>query len=373
MHNQYIAGIDSSPDGKSPYDSFLQRPHGYDMICIFDESGLVEHVAGTGWLSAGLLADEVLAMPIGEIFYFDTVFLQHKSVQPFKLESQRQTEDGTLFLEHVILPVIHNGTFYCMTKNITEEKKVLRQLKEKVAQLSTRVTQLEARDTNKNKILSVLSHDLRNPISAISTLATMIESGDIETDLKQSVHEMKDKLSVANDFISGMLEWASKSFSGIVSSPVDFDFSILSDKCIYQLKHQAEQKNIIITNNITVPFMITGYADQLNITLRNLLQNAIKFTSPGGAITIDGRNEEQQTIITVADTGIGMEEEQLSRIFSKPLTTAGTDGEKGFGMGLIMCKEYIENNGGTLQINSREGEGTTVTISLLRTFFTHNS
>ncbi len=346
--------------------SSIQVMHGYDLICMFNQSGNILYAYGGGWHTIGVSIRSLMLMNISEIFSFETNDFDPMQERPFRIESLKMIDGRQHFFEHIIMPSVANGEYYCMSKNITKDKLIVAELKDKVEALTERISQLEARDLNKNKILSVLAHDLRNPITSISSLAELIESGDIESDLKQSIHEMRDKLSAASDIISGMLEWASRSFTKPSTEPARVDLADVSARCIAALEYIARDKSITINNNITTPLTAIADTDQASIVLRNIVQNAIKFTPAGGTITIDGQALNRSVILTVADTGIGMTKKQMEDVFTNPVTSQGTNGEKGFGMGLIMCKEYIESNNGALFIDSEPGQGTTITITLAR-------
>lgn len=351
------------PEGSVPS---VQLMHGYDFICMFNQSGDILYAHGSGWNNIGVSINNLMLMNISEIFSFETGNFAAMQEKPFRIESAKRIDGKELFFEHIIMPSVANGEYYCMSKNITKEKQIVSELKEKVSALTERINQLEARDQNKNKILSVLSHDLRNPITSISTLAGMIESGDIESDLKHSIHEMRDKLSAASDIISGMLEWASRSFTKPASEPGVADLADVSARCLAGLEYMAREKKVTISNKITAPLTAVADTDQVSIVLRNIIQNAIKFTPEGGSVTVAGQSLNRSVILTVTDTGVGMTKKQMDEVFTNPVTSQGTNGEKGFGMGLIMCKEYIESNSGALFIESEPEKGTIVTITLPR-------
>lgn len=344
----------------------VQLMHGYDLICMFNQSGDILYASGSGWSNIGMSANNLMLKNVSEIFSLETRDFGPMQEKPFRVESTKRVDSKELFFEHIIMPSVANGEYYCMSKNITKEKVIISELKEKVSALTERINQLEARDQNKNKILSVLTHDLRNPITSIATLAEMIERGDIESDLKHSIHEMRDKLSAASDIISGMLEWASRSFTKPSAAPATVDLADVSARCIAALEYTAKDKSITISNNIPAPLTAIADTDQVSIVLRNIILNAIKFTPEGGSVTVAGQLLNRSVILTVTDTGVGMTKKQMEEVFTNPVTSQGTNGEKGFGMGLIMCKEYIESNNGALFIESEPGNGTIITITLPR-------
>lgn len=142
------------------------------------------------------------------------------------------------------------------------------------------------------------------------------------------------------------------------------------------LDEQAESKSIVINN--TICDSIAGYADKMTVTtvLRNLLSNALKFTHPEGEITIEASVVDQDSVkVRVSDNGVGISEERLSHLFDpeRQNTTRGTGNEPGTGLGLALCKEFVEKNGGELTLQSRLGQGTTFWFTLPRNGSTASS
>jgi signal transduction histidine kinase len=132
------------------------------------------------------------------------------------------------------------------------------------------------------------------------------------------------------------------------------------------MKTQAATKKIQLQNNIHENITIFADYDSLATVIRNLVSNAIKFTSINGFLTLNASEQDNMISITISDTGVGINPDDLDKIFNieENFTTKGTEQEGGTGLGLIICKEFIEKNGGTIGIESIPGEGTTITISL---------
>lgn len=132
------------------------------------------------------------------------------------------------------------------------------------------------------------------------------------------------------------------------------------------LKQVAVSKDIALSYEPTSDLLAMADSRMIDTVVRNLISNAIKFTNPGGAVSITCQSEKDQLILKIADTGIGMSNERLNKIFHFNETSpkAGTKGEKGTGLGLYICKEFIEGNQGTIKISSQENVGTEVTITI---------
>jgi signal transduction histidine kinase len=132
------------------------------------------------------------------------------------------------------------------------------------------------------------------------------------------------------------------------------------------LKHAADQKNISLTTRLNGDIELTADENMIRSTIRNLISNAIKFTPQNGRVGITAEKTGSQVIFSVSDNGIGMSEAILSGLFSIETATSvpGTDKEKGTGLGLILCKEFVEKHGGTIRAESKPGEGSTFTFSI---------
>jgi len=187
---------------------------------------------------------------------------------------------------------------------------------------------------------------------------------DIERiDMISQVHTTSNQLYI---LVENLLNWAKLQNSTIQHYPVEFKLKevILEKSELYQ--YIAEVKGITITHEI--PDEITAYADihLMETILRNLISNAIKFTTAGGSILVIARQMNSTIEISVTDTGTGMTSEQIDTLFSLETTQPkfGTSGEKGSGLGLVLCKEFVEKNGGKINVESQPGKGSTFRFTI---------
>lgn len=340
----------------------------YDLVCVFDHNGQITHARGEGWHILGLRAEDLILMNAFEVFALEERHFTVATDIPFRLTSYRMLLDAEIHFEHTIMPSSGNKEFYCLTRDVTQERNRRNELKEKITTQGRTISTLTERDTNKSKILSVLAHDLRNPIASMYSLAQLIEGGDIDSNIKDAVKMMRNQFISANELIANMLEWAFRSFNNNADPfKTAIDLFTITEKCIISLKHLADLKSIRIINNISDDLFARADADHISIVIRNVLQNAIKFTSTNGSINIKGEKESEKCIVYIADNGVGMTTEQVESLNKGiSLSSYGTAGEKGFGMGLLLCKEYLDLNNGKLHIDSKEHKGTTIKITLPR-------
>jgi signal transduction histidine kinase len=244
------------------------------------------------------------------------------------------------------------------------------------AQLLTAHTELKGKNgqlaklnASKDKFFSIISHDLRSPLNVVLGYSETLEhelkdtpNDRIPTYL-QGLREAAEKLYT---LLENLLTWSRIQRGDMIYSPNPWNLNDIATENIELLYLQAEQKQISFRNSIESDIMI--YADfyMVNAILRNLLTNALKFTNPGGQIEISARRNDSSVEIAVSDTGVGIKEEDLPKLFRIDIryTHAGTAGEEGTGLGLSLCKELVEKNKGTIRAESEFGKGTTFYFTL---------
>jgi signal transduction histidine kinase len=166
--------------------------------------------------------------------------------------------------------------------------------------------------------------------------------------------------------LENLLEWSRSQTGNIDFTPDVFDLSGMLEENRLLLSTQANAKKISLQNVGTSALVVSAHKQSINTVIRNLISNAIKFTPEGGRITTRVVPAEHEVIVAIEDTGVGMEKtviEKLFRIDTK-LTTKGTADEKGTGLGLILCKDFVEKNSGKIWVESEPGKGTTFSFSL---------
>jgi len=159
--------------------------------------------------------------------------------------------------------------------------------------------------------------------------------------------------------LENLLEWSLSQTGHIDFKPERFDFALVLNENLALLKEQAQQKNITIINENEAALPVNAHYHSINTIVRNLMSNAIKFTPEGGKITLQTRPLGNELQVSVIDTGLGISSDALQKIFKIDTkhSTPGTANEKGTGLGLILCKDFAEKNGGTIGVESTEGAG----------------
>lgn len=232
--------------------------------------------------------------------------------------------------------------------------------------LFTSNAELERLNSIKDKLFSVLSHDLRSPISSLKSLLNLFNNAFLTPkECTEILGKLNHQLEVSENVLESLLQWAKAE----LNEKTDNEKIILADvvnSVASQLRSLMEEKSIIFCNRVNFQLIALADKAQVEIILRNLIANAVKFTPPGGTINIQGRAGENSILIAVEDNGMGMREEEVENLFKpgKHFSTSGTNHEKGTGLGLIITKEMVAKNGGNIWVNSSKHKGTVFTFSL---------
>ncbi|MBI5220026.1 MAG: response regulator [Bacteroidia bacterium] len=256
-----------------------------------------------------------------------------------------------------------------LSNEVTQRKIAEQTIKEQNNELLKTKQYLYELNACKDKFFSIIAHDLKNPfagiLSSCDLLLRRLSTYDTEK-IKNKIQMIGSSAKQGCELLGNLLEWSRSQTGNIQFSPKEVNLNQIAETSIRMVKQQANDKNIKIHNHLQDDLLIKADENLLNTVFRNLLTNAIKFTPESGEVTINSMQTENFYEISVADTGIGMPaeiQEQLFRIDSK-ITSRGTSGEPGTGLGLILCKEFIEMHGGRILAVSEEGKGSEFVFSL---------
>lgn len=243
---------------------------------------------------------------------------------------------------------------------ILEQNKKLSDL---VDQLSKNNVELNKLIASKDKFFSIIAHDLKGPVGNLNSfLNFMAEHSDVITkeEFQKDLMSLQSSSKKIKDLLENLLTWARSQRGDIEYKPDKFNLFRLIQSNILLFESSVKNKKITLRNLIEENQ--TGYFDyeMIKTVFRNLISNAIKYTSENGFIIIIAKELERQIEITIKDTGTGMNKsvsQNLFKIDVKHFSTDGTNGEKGTGLGLILCKEFIDRHGGEIWVESEEGKG----------------
>lgn len=291
--------------------------------------------------------------------------LQNKNMIISQSKNEEQRVVMLALLGGLILVIIVSMLLY---RNIRLEKRNQEKLLKQKEEIQLQASKLEELVKFKDKTFSVLSHDLRGPMGTLTTAMMLLDEYIISPDEFSKIKpEINNQLNSLNNLLDNLLNWARSSIQGeIIAKPVEIDLKGIIDQSISLLKESAQRKSLTIQVNI--PAYSKCYCDpgQADIVLRNIISNAIKFTPQHGSINISATTTGNKVSIAIQDTGVGMNEEQISKLFRATANnnTYGTVGEKGTGLGLLLCYEFIKGNGGNIFVTSELKKGSTFTIEL---------
>ena len=247
--------------------------------------------------------------------------------------------------------------------------KILRQKADitgKSALLEEQTQQLTELNSLKNKLFSVIAHDLKAPLYALRNLFRNVQIYNLPgEEIKMLVPEVVNELTYTTGLMENMLQWAKSQMQAESVKLQLLDVAGIAREVLQLLRLQAEAKNIYISSTIEQPIFVYADKDMINLVMRNLLSNAIKFTPIDGSICVEARDLRSCIEISVQDTGTGISQEGLQRLNAENYySTRGTGGEAGTGLGLMLCKEFLSKNGGRMNIQSTPGKGSIFSFTL---------
>ena len=242
-------------------------------------------------------------------------------------------------------------------------------LKKNLQQLQKENEELVELNRSKNELLSIISHDLKNPFGALLNMSEFLatETDDMErTEIGEFSQAINISAKILYKFFNDLLEW-SKLQNGIVNvNPVMLDVRAIADNIFSLLNITAMSKGVRLVNNIPHGTNLLGDLNMVNSIINNLVTNAIKFTNAGGSVIVQAQELDGFVELAVVDDGVGMGENVLEKIFklNKHFTNNGTENEIGSGLGLVITKDLIARHGGKIRVESKKGTGTSFFFTL---------
>lgn len=317
-----------------------------------------------------LLVAYRIAKPISRLSYqMNEMVRSNFSERVTPITNENQDEIGELtrnfnamaaqmekYLQNIVQQAVeleeHNAELLAVNEKLSESENSLRKV-----------------NAVKDKLFSILSHDLKGPLNTLTGFLQMLQQYTdcfTKEEIKDFAANMDESVKRLLTLLDNLLQWSLSRAGNLSFSPVEINLVEIVESNAALLKHMALEKQIILTIDIGDGVMVKADKNMLDYILRNLLSNAIKFTHPGGQIVVESSQADLFAQISVKDSGIGIREEDVKKIFKADthFSTPGTQKERGTGFGLLLCKEFVERNRGTIAIKSELGTGTTITFSL---------
>lgn len=290
--------------------------------------------------------------------------LREKEIQQLELSKQRNWIIflSVLFIFALAIALI-TYKYYKLKKS---ENDKLRQMNETIKSQNRQLNDLL---TMKDRFFSIIAHDLKNPLSAFMNVSQMMkESYDNFSDdeKKEVISDFAEQSKLIFALLENLLEWSRLQTDRINFDPQNINLNFIIENVLNLMAMNASKKNIELETDLGRKTMAFADPNMITTVIRNMVSNSIKFTPSGGKIKVITEDLDDEVKIKVEDTGIGIPEKNLDKLFrlDAGLTTEGTNKEKGTGLGLILCKEFVEKNGGEIKVESKIGEGTSFIFTL---------
>ncbi|TKC10421.1 PAS domain S-box protein [Pedobacter polaris] len=342
-----------------------------DVFYQTDHQGLVTEISPSIEQYSGYPRHEIIGKPVANFYFYPQdreriieSLRTHGFVIDF--EVRLKTSDQELRYASVNARlIVENGVIVATEGSMRDV--TTRKFQENA--LKALNSELTASNEQKSKLLSIIGHDLRNPIAGSLQLLSLTIDDLPETDpeqLQNYLLAMKRELSSANDLLEDLLKWAKSQFNSVTFNPIKIDnVQQLLNKCIQTVEAMAIKKNIEVVIELKEPIDLEADRAMLETIIRNLLTNAIKFTPVKGKVTIAVATNERGIRFSVSDTGVGISKEQLALLFNQTsLSTFGTEGEKGTGLGLGLCYDFVARHKGQIWAESEVGKGSSFFFTL---------
>jgi signal transduction histidine kinase len=284
-------------------------------------------------------------------------------------DSQRNQLYATILAASCILMLV-----VVMLYSVQKVKRTNRELESQKAELALRNSEIGEKSQElsllnhtKDKLFSIIGHDFRSPLHSLKGVLELIGSRNMSQHEFQLVSvDLKKKVDVVYSNLDNILNWSVSQLNGIQTKQVRVNVGQLVWEVVELNDEAARVKNVALSNEVNPTVEVRADKDQVRLVIRNLVSNALKFTPPGGEVKIEAEVIKNAVRVTVKDSGVGIVPEDLNKLFVKQslYSAKGTNNEKGLGLGLLLCKEFIEKNNGILEVKSEPGTGTMVAFTL---------
>ncbi len=339
-----------------------------------DEKGIIIDV-NPAWLELmGYSKEEIVGKNFTSILSADNQKRFKKAFNIFMKKGEISNIQFDLFKKDgsVIYTNYHGKVEYSDTKQFYRTHCVFSDitLQQKAEQTLIKSEQrLRELNATKDKFFSIIAHDLKNPFNDLmgftQLLALNIEKYD-KSKIEQFVKIIHQSSKLAYNLLENLLDWSRSQTGTLKFNPEKILINKLVDESIDLLESTAQNKNIQIYSEFDKGLSAFADKNMVKTIIRNLISNAIKYTNQGGHINIKSYSDNKVCKISVSDSGIGISEENIAKIFKidESFSTIGTEREKGTGLGLILCKEFVEKNSGKLWVKSEPDKGSTFFFTL---------
>lgn len=290
-----------------------------------------------------------------------TLLDNEKMLQQQIIDAQKQMRK--IYLAAIALALIFSGYLFYSLYQKKEANRLLSNKNEEIIkqnhEIQLQAEQLRELNNLKDKLFSIISHDLRSPLGSLVTMLNLNRQGYFsQEEFNEVINDLSKNVAYTSELLENLLNWAQSQMQGLKVAPKNFTLHPIVQSKIDLYSEPAQNKGIMLRNLVEENVVVYADSSMVELTLRNLIANAIKFCNRGDTITVLASMQNNQLLVSVSDTGIGMPLEKVQRLFGREIfTTRGTSDEKGSGLGLMLCKEFVTLNGGRIWAKSIEGVG----------------
>ncbi len=351
-------------------DSQNQALNKSALVAILYQDGKIESVNEMFTKSTGYRTSDLIDTNFEELLNYDQRDLFKDEILPSVRNKkywrgelcQFKKDESTFWVDTVFVPLRNDqkeNQIYLVQFDISEridaEQKLVEQNKN-----------LKHMDQLKNKLFSIVSHDFRSPLKSLQGTLTLLNKGAVTIDeLKSLSGNLLNKVENTTNFLENILNWAKSQMQGVKLKPQILNINKITHELIKLLKPQADKKFIEIINEVDEEINVVADLEMIKLVLRNLISNALKFSFEEGLVEIQAEVLNDTAVISVTDHGTGIDEEHLENIFKlENYSKEGTAQETGAGLGLILCKDFVEQNNGNIWVTSEIDKGSTFSFSL---------
>lgn len=283
-------------------------------------------------------------------------------------QAERAKREKDIYLALLAVGTTSLGIIMSLViRNNRQRRKNNELLQEKNKEIAQQNQQLIQANSIKDKLFSIVGHDLRSPLQSLKGMLGLVVRNEVSgQEFNVFAPKLHQQVLGLNETLENLLQWSNLQMDGWKQQPVAVELQSLANRVITLFQESASQKGIELSVSLPSDLRVLADSHQTELIFRNLVHNAIKFTGSGGRVSITATQNNSMIEIAFSDTGVGISAEQLDHLWQEPhiRTTRGTDGERGTGLGLTLCREMATNNGGSLTATSEEGKGSLFVLRL---------
>ncbi len=323
----------------------------------------------------------IFAFTLSVACYFFAFIVQHDFY--FKLVTSNYyfyvfnhiTAISFIFYAMYFIKQENNGYHYSLLNKSEElhrrnkESEIQKQeIAQKAYLLEEQTAKLTELNQLKNKLFSVIAHDLKTPMYALRNLFNNMQTNGMPVkEMRALLPGIVNEMNYTTNLMENLLQWAKSQMENTSLQPEVLDIETMISRALQILHWQASNKRIHLESQVEEPLFCYADKEMVNLVLRNLLSNAIKFTPENGHVRVGAAEVASSVEIYIQDDGVGISSERQQQLFGEMFyTTKGTNQETGTGLGLRLCKDFLEKNGGRIAVQSQPGKGSTFTVTLPR-------